>query len=97
MMKFYNAKETGLRIQRLRKQADLTQEELAQQLEVNTDHLSKIERGGSGITIDMAIALATMFQISLDTLLLGRSQQTAPLKKDIYEIINSLESFAEKL
>ena len=42
---FYNAEEIGDRIQRLRKEKDMTQEYLAYELGVSVNHLSKIEQG----------------------------------------------------
>ena len=96
-MKNYNAKETGQRIKKLRIQEELTQEQLAQHLEINVDHFGRIERGGSGLTVDMAIALSNMFNVSLDFLLLGDKVQRDIVRETIYKVIDSLEECAEKL
>lgn len=96
-MRYYDAKETGLRIKKLRKKSGLTQEELALELQINTDHLSKMERGGSGMSIDMAIALSTVLETSLDNLLLGKEDKRELLRENVFEIIKMLENFAKKL
>ena len=43
----------GHRIKHLRKKRNLTQEQLATALHISTDHLSKIELGKRGISIDL--------------------------------------------
>ena len=96
-MQYYNETETGNRIKNLRMQHGMSQEELAQKLTINFDHLGRIERGHKGMSIDVAITIATEFQVSLDYLLLGKTQQTDLLKKEFYELINSMERIAEKL
>lgn len=57
-MQNYDFKETGKRIKDLRIRHGISQTELARRVSVNRDHLGKIERGGTGISIDLAIALA---------------------------------------
>lgn len=41
----YNALNTGKRIQKLRKDKGLTQEQLAERLNLSTVHMAKIETG----------------------------------------------------
>ena len=96
-MKFYNVTETGRRIRKLRMDAELTQEQLAQNLEITVDHLGRIERGGSNLTVDMAIALATMFHVSLDFLILGEKVHRDIVRAKILEVIDSLVKCADKL
>ena len=96
-MKFYNVMETGRRIRKLRIEAELTQEQLAQNLEITVDHLGRIERGGSNLTVDMAIALATIFHVSLDFLVLGEKVHRDIVRTKILEVVDSLTECADKL
>ncbi len=96
-MQNYDIKEVGMRIKKTRMRIGLTQEQLAQRLEITIDHMGKIERGIKGISIDLAVALAIQLQVSLDFLLLGRNQQTDEMKKKIYAMIDCLEEVAESL
>ena len=65
------AKESGKRIAALRKQNGLTQEQLAEKLNISTSNMSKIEIGYSGISIDLMIELAFFFNVSFEYILLG--------------------------
>ena len=67
----YNPKESGKRIAALRKQAGLTQEQLANQLNISISSMSKIEIGFTGISIDMMIELSFFFKVSFEHILLG--------------------------
>ena len=96
-MQNYDIKEVGKRIKKTRMRAGLTQEQLAQRLEINIDHIGKIERGLKGISIDLAVALAIQLHVSLDFLLLGRNLQTDEMKRKIYEMIDCLEEVAKSL
>ena len=51
---YYDLKESGKRIQDLRKQKGLTQEELADRINISTSNRSKIEIGYSGVSIDLS-------------------------------------------
>ena len=58
----------GTNITSLRKQYDLTQEEVAEQLSVSRQTLAKWERGESEPDMRSCIKLAEMFQVTLDEL-----------------------------
>ena len=68
---YYDQKESGKRIAALRKQNGLTQEQLAEKLNISTSNMSKIEIGYSGISIDLMIELAFFFKVSFEYILLG--------------------------
>lgn len=69
---YYDLVESGKRIKSLRKQHGLTQEELAEQLGIAVNTVSRIEIGNRGISIDLAIELAVRFDTTLDYIFLGR-------------------------
>ena len=56
-------------IRALRKQLSLTQEQLAEAMEISTGAVSKWEQGNSVPELDMLIALADFFSVSVDALL----------------------------
>ena len=47
---YYNPKDSGMRIANLRKKKGLTQEQLAEKLNISTSNLGKLERGLQGIS-----------------------------------------------
>lgn len=59
------------RLEDLRKQHDLTQDQLAEKLTVTRQAISRWERGLAYPTVDNLKALAQLYQVSLDTLLLN--------------------------
>ena len=84
-----DARLIGSYISGLRKQADLTQVEMADRLDVSHQAVSKWERGESLPDIGTLLALAELFQTSVDTILNGGSgknfQGMEPLMKDIVD------------
>lgn len=64
----YNALNTGKRIQKLRKDKGLTQEQLAERLNLSTVHMAKIETGQRSCSLDVLTEFAMFFNASLDIL-----------------------------
>jgi transcriptional regulator with XRE-family HTH domain len=94
---YYDQKKSGARIQRLRKQLCLTQERLAEKLNISTSTLGKLERGRQGASIDLLIEMAMFFEVSLDYILLGRETQTDTLKRQIHAMLEQLLELERKL
>ena len=61
----------GGQIRIAREHAGLTQEKLAEQLDISTNHLSAIERGVYGISVDNLRKLCRLLDVSADYLLFG--------------------------
>lgn len=61
----------GEKIKKIRKMAGMTQEELAEKMNVSRQTISKWEKEISSPDLDSAIALCELFEISLDDLLKG--------------------------
>ena len=51
----YNMKESGKRIQELRRDRGMTQTQLAEYVGISSDNLGRIERGQQGVSIDLLI------------------------------------------
>lgn len=94
---YYDLKECGARIQALRKENGMTQEQLATKLNINTDSLGKIERGIKWFSIDLLIEIAVFFDASLDYIVLGREMQIDVTKQALGSIINQLVDLEKKL
>lgn len=62
----------GLRIQTRRKQLGLTQEKLADMMNVSTQMVSNLERGNKAIRIDNLIRLSEILNVSTDYILTGK-------------------------
>lgn len=61
----------GARIKQLRIGKGLTQEQLAEKMNVTGTYIVKIENGQRTGSVELAVALAAYFGVSLDYLLLG--------------------------
>ncbi|MCR4562539.1 MAG: helix-turn-helix domain-containing protein [Bacilli bacterium] len=85
------AKETfGQRLARLRKEREMTQSDIADNVGVTSQAVSKWENDQASPDIDILIKLSEIFNISLDELL-GKEKTTSlsdkPSKKDIDKMI----------
>lgn len=64
-------KTIGLRIKQSRKAVKLTQEQLAEKIEVSTQYISDLERGIVGTSIPTLIKICDCLSVSSDYLLRG--------------------------
>lgn len=63
----------GANIQRAREHAGLTQEQLSEKMEISPKHLSAIERGVYGTSVENLQKICVLLNESADYLLLGKS------------------------
>ena len=94
----FDQAEFGHRIKHLRKKRNLTQEQLATALHISTNHLSKIELGKRGISIDLLLDISAALNVSFEYLLKGAvqaSSQTKELIDHIRELLDRIESLSE--
>jgi len=61
-------KQIGRRIQMIRRQRGLTQEQLAEKLDISTTHMSAIERGVSGVTVENLVQIINCLDCTADDL-----------------------------
>ena len=94
---YYNLKESGLRIQKLRKQSGMTQEQLAAKMNTSISNLGKLERGLQGLSIDLLINLALFFHVSLDYIILGKELQVDTIKTALRSMVDTLMRLEQKL
>lgn len=93
---YYDTIETGKRIQRLRKEKRLTQEQLAEKINIGERHLQKLESGERGGSVDTLVEIARFFHVSLDFLILGKPQ-SADVQARLREMAACLENMANTL
>lgn len=94
---YINQKEIGQRIRILRKENRLSQLDLANKLNINVDHLSRIENGNKGMSLDLLIEFSKHFSVSTDYILLGNRQNTEEIKEMISFIQFKLKEIEMKL
>lgn len=67
-MEFEKKNEIGFRIQKLRKERNISQETMGEMLDIHANNISKIETGRSALKLDTLIKIADYFEVTLDTL-----------------------------
>lgn len=91
----FDHKSYGERIKRLRTGRELTQEQLAEKINVSRTYIVKIENGAQIGPIEIAIELAMFFDVSMDFLLLGKENYRVDRKqclKMAIDILSELEA-----
>ena len=91
---YYDPKMCGKRIQVLRKKKGLTQLQLSFKINVSESHLRAIETGIRGASIDLLIECSEFFQVTLDYLVLGK---TDPDKAEMMMQLDILSNHIEQL
>lgn len=93
---YFNQKEFGQRLQDARKAAGLTQQELANKVSVERQHISRMERGDRYCSLDLLVELSVILNVTTDHLLKGvptRSEQAATLD----QVIEQLTELRQKI
>ena len=68
-------------LKKLRTERGISQEELARQLLISRQAISKWEKGDGKPDLDNAVKLAEIFDVSLDCLILGKEETENPVDK----------------
>lgn len=90
----------GEQVQNLRVQKGLTQEALAEMLEVSRQSVSKWELGQAVPDVDKIIRMSELFNVSTDTILLRNAEQKAVYKNplhlgSVYLVVKDFEKSVE--
>lgn len=85
----------GMRIRCARKEKGWNQQELADRVKVESQHISRIERGVVSCSVDILVRLSEALQVSTDYLLLG--QQDPVTKEQLEEITCQLAKIVNTL
>lgn len=93
----FDMKACGGRIKTLRREKNITQESLAEALNVSAYHFRMIEGGNDGASLDLLIDIAEYFDVSLDYLILGRKDMQAALKEELTRITDELQGVISRI
>lgn len=81
----------GNRIRQLRRSRHMTQDQLAELLDVSIKHISTVERGVARLSLEKMISLCDILDTGMDYLVLGRTPagNGVPIPQFIIETLNS--------
>ncbi|MBC8539208.1 helix-turn-helix transcriptional regulator [Christensenellaceae bacterium NSJ-63] len=88
-MKEINYIQIGQKIKKLRNQAGLTQEQMAEMCEISTSFLGHIERGTRKLSLETAVKIADCLHVSMDALIMDGALPAT-------SILPSIESILQK-
>lgn len=94
---FFDQRLFGIRVQKCRKAIGLTQEELANRLNVEKQHISRIERGVNAASIDLLVELSDVLDVSTGYLLGNKKNNKDDVKSQLESIIEQLEAVVQSL
>lgn len=86
----------GKRLQSARKALGITQEELAERLCVDRNHVTRMERGIRVCSIDLLVEIAVLLDVSTDYLLSGTVPNTTP-RQSLLIAIEELNKIVQNL
>ena len=67
--------EMGVRLRQKRKELFMTQEQMADQLNISIKHYSEVERGITGLSVENIIKISSLLHTSIDYLLTGNGKR----------------------
>ena len=76
----YNIEEIGQRLYVLRKAYGYTQDQAAERLDIDRRHLSHLEKGTRGASIDLLLRMADLYGVSLDMIITGQNNNGTTLR-----------------
>ena len=91
---YFNREDYGSRIRSLRKKRGLTQEQLAEKMNVSTPY---IETGKQTGPVELAVEFAAFFEVSLDYLLVGKGDFAEEQKRGLRMAISLLSELEASL
>ena len=90
--------EIGKRIRALRKQKNLSQEQLAEKVWISTTHMSHIETGSTKLSLPVLVDLANALEVGTDEILTTEpNRQKAAALAGIEEILGSCTQAQAKI
>lgn len=96
-MCYFDATEFAIRLSNLRKAQGMTQEAMAEALNISLEHLSKMERGKRKPSIDLVVAMACYFHVSTDYLLMGKNHDMVDSRIKLLDVVTQLTEIAKNL
>lgn len=78
----------GKRVKQIRKERGMSQEQLAEKIDVSVPHMSNIENGKTKFSLQVLISLANALQVSPDALLVEQVDERGKVRGTVLEEIN---------
>lgn len=94
-MKDINYKDMGKRIKEGRNRIGITQEKLAEKIDVSPSYISEIERGSSICSLAVLVNIADILNLNLDSLINGINADNADIS--FSEILNNIPKKNQEL
>ena len=96
---YYDPKECGLRISKLRQEFGTTQQQMADNLHISLDYYRALESGRRSASLELMVAMSLTFEVSLDYLILGRmkSSDSQRIQRDLERIIALLARLKDSI
>lgn len=97
---YYDQKKTGERISDLIRSHGMKKDTFAEEVNAGISHVYKVCCGAEGCSIDLLVEIANYFDVTLDYLILGKTEKEAKkeeAKNRILDVIEELASIATNL
>ena len=96
---YYDPAATGERIQNLRKDREVTQEQLAVDLNISDRYMRNLEKGEKVPSVDLFVELREKFGSSLDYIVLGitASEREQIMQKQLQETCKALKEMQQHI
>ena len=88
----YDMEASGKRLKTLRKQAEKTQEQVAEAVGLEPGTISRIERGAKGMSIDSLLMFSEIYGVSTDYIMKGDNTMT-PSDKILEEMVALVKKY----
>lgn len=88
-----NYYEIGQRIRKYRKAYNLSQEQLADKVQISTTHMSHIETGNTKLSLAVLVKISEVLAIQTDALLFDAPQvNRTAITDEIIDVLNSCDA-----
>ena len=97
--KCYDYESIGRRVRKIRQERNMTQEALAEKLNVSNQHISDIERGLNGMSVPSLMEICRTLDIDADYILFGTYTRAAsnPINRIISRMTPTQSMYAEEM
>ena len=92
-----NYYEIGQQIRKIRKAHGLSQEQLAEQINISNTHMSHIETGNTKLSLPVLVDIAAVLEVRTDDLLNNHSPITGTVLSEIAAILESCSAQQSKV
>lgn len=87
----------GQRIRKIRKAHGLSQEELAEQIDISTTHMSHIETGNTKLSLPVFVDIAAALDVRTDDLLDSNTVTTSAVMEEISAVLDRCNAQEAKI